>query len=140
ATARRAASPPRGPRSRPKAKTHFSTAGNRPPTGNGMAGLSDTPPRGARSRPKAKSILLSTEIARLLATEWPASRTRRLAALVRGRRPKAFFSQHESPAYWRRHGPPLEHAVSRPSFAAGGQNACPYQQISPAYWRRNGTP
>src|SRR5207302_11516761 len=120
ATARRAASPPRGPRSRPKAKTHFSTAGNRPPTGNGMAGLSDTPPRGARSRPKAKSILLSAGIARLLATEWPASRTRRLAALVRGRRPKAFFSRQELAAYWRGNGLPLGYAGSRPPRRAGG--------------------
>src|SRR5207244_1913989 len=61
--ARLSHTPPRGTRSRPKAKgillkKHSSLDRNRPPTGDGMARLSDTPSRGTRSRPKAKCILL----------------------------------------------------------------------------------
>src|SRR5207245_3767818 len=54
-----------------EAQKHSSLDRNRPPTGDGMARLSDTPARRARSRPKAKGILLSTGIARLLARHDP---------------------------------------------------------------------
>src|SRR5439155_5275141 len=86
--ARLSETPPRGARSRPKAKKAFFSRQESPAYWHGMARLSETPARGARSRPKAKCILLSAGIARLLATEWPASPRRRLAALVRGQRPK----------------------------------------------------
>ena len=152
---------------------HFSINRNRPPTGDGMARLSETPPRGARSRPKAKGILLSTGIARLLARNGPpvgdagsgcpfAAEGQMHSSLSRNRpptsdgmarlsetpprgarsRPKAKKSILLSTGIARllaRHDPPLGHPARR-SFAAKGQNAFLYQQESPAYWRRNGPP
>src|SRR5439155_5620915 len=90
--------------------------------------------------PKAKkSILLSTGIARLLARhDPPLGHPARRSFAAKGQ--NAFLYQQKSPAYWRRNGPPLGHAVSRRSFAAEGQKHSFSQQESPDYWRRNGAP
>src|SRR5438552_7179997 len=69
---------------------HFSINRNRPPTGDGMARLSDTPSRGARSRPKAKSIpslsrnrpFTGDEMARLSETPPRGARSRPKAKCI----------------------------------------------------------